>query len=233
MKAKNIAIILAAGKSRRWGGNVPKQFDIIDGRKMYACSVETFNKHPQIDEVVIVVPDGYQDEVSRENNWCKVTKIVSGGDERFNSSMNVLQALGNEKDDTIVLFHDAARPYVSSEIIDRVLEMMKNYNAVTAAIPATDTIAQMNDDKNNIKDIPDRQFILQVQTPQGFKISTIREAYNSAKKDGNFTATDDCGVVLKYLNHEKIGIAQGDEKNFKYTFGVPNKLSDNLDVSAR
>jgi 2-C-methyl-D-erythritol 4-phosphate cytidylyltransferase len=218
---KHIAIILAAGKSSRWGKNIPKQFDIVDGKKMYVHSVETFNRHSQIDEIIIVAPDGYEEYVRQdvyENNWSKVTKIVRGGEERFNSSLNALHELTNENDDTIVLFHDAARPYVSSEIIDRVLELLKNYNAVTAAVVSTDTIAQTDNSNQEIKNILDRQFIFRIQTPQGFKISTIRKAYEIAKEDKNFNATDDSSVVFKYLIDEKVGIAAGSESNIKHTF---------------
>jgi 2-C-methyl-D-erythritol 4-phosphate cytidylyltransferase len=219
---KTIAIILAAGKGSRWGGDVPKQFYIINGKKMYAHSVETFNKHPQIDEILIVVPEAYKGMVSedaKKNNWDKVVKIIKGGKERHNSTSNALSALKNEKSDTIVLFHDAARPYVSSDIIDRVIVALKKANSVTVAIPATDTVAQI--DNNEIKNIPNRNFLYRLQTPQGFRIDTIRNAYAKAKKDKSLTFTDDCGIVLKYLPEEKIIIANGSEKNVKFTFNTP------------
>ncbi|MDR2556620.1 MAG: 2-C-methyl-D-erythritol 4-phosphate cytidylyltransferase [Bacteroidales bacterium] len=219
---KVVAVILAAGKGSRWGGNIPKQFYIVNGKKMYAHSVEVFNKHPQIDEIVIVIPKLYKDIVKEDavkNNWNKIVKIIRGGTERHYSTANALRALKNESGDTIVLFHDGARPYVDSSIIDRVIAALQTANAVTAAIPATDTIAQIND--NKITNIPDRNFLYHIQTPQGFRIDTVRSAYAKARKDKNLTATDDCGIVLKYLPKEKVIIVSGSEKNVKCTFNKP------------
>jgi 2-C-methyl-D-erythritol 4-phosphate cytidylyltransferase len=92
-------------------------------------------------------------------------------------------------------------------------------NVVTAAIPTTDTVARIND--GEVVDIPDRNFLYNIQTPQGFRIDTIRNAYAKAEKDKDLNATDDCGVVLKYLPEEKIVIANGSEKNSKCTFNKP------------
>ncbi|MDR0763466.1 MAG: 2-C-methyl-D-erythritol 4-phosphate cytidylyltransferase [Bacteroidales bacterium] len=219
---KAIAVILAAGKGSRWGGNVPKQFYIVNGKRMYAHSVEIFNRHPQIDEIVIVVPESYRDMASEEvlkNKWNKVIKVIKGGTERHHSTSNALSALKNEKSDTVVLFHDAARPYVSSDIISRVIDALQTANAVTAAVPATDTVAQASD--NEITNIPNRDFLYHIQTPQGFRIDIIRDAYANARKDKGLIATDDCGIVLKYLPKEKIIIVKGSEKNVKCTFNTP------------
>ena len=217
-KIKTIAVILAAGKGSRWGKDIPKQFDIVNGKKMYAHSVEVFNKHLMVDEILIVIPEGYERMVNEDtvkNNWNKVVKIIRGGIERYHSTLNALSALKNEDNSTVVLFHDAARPYVNSGIIDRVITALQTANAVTAAIPVIDTVAQV--DNNEIIDIPNRKSLYHVQTPQGFRIDTIRNAYAKTEKDSNLTVTDDCGVVSKYLQGEKIVIVEGDSQNVKCT----------------
>jgi len=117
-----------------------------------------------------------------------------------------------------MIFHDAVRPLVSEQIIQNVIKALKDYSAINVAIPATDTILEVSDNKQFIKQIPNRNFLYQAQTPQAFKWSVIKKAYELGLKSDNFMVTDDCGVVKKYLPGETIFIVEGSQTNIKITY---------------
>ncbi len=125
-----------------------------------------------------------------------------------------------------MIFHDAVRPFVEDRIIDECLDRLETYNAIDVAIPAVDTIIEV--DKNLIKNIPNRDNMMQGQTPQCFKLTTIKKAYKYASKDKDFKPTDDCGVVKKYLEDEKIYVVKGDIKNIKITHPQDIFIADKL-----
>ena len=183
-------------------------------------SVQTFNNHPTIDQVVIVTAPEFMDRVKaivKENGWNKVTAVLAGGKERYDSSLAAVRHFA-DKPDTVMLFHDAARPLVSERIITDALKAMEKYDAVDVAIPAVDTIVQCNSEGTFMESIQDRSLLWRMQTPQGFRQKTIEKAYSIALKDPKFTATDDCGTVLRYLPDVKVGIVRGSERNIKLTY---------------
>ena len=183
-------------------------------------SVQTFNNHPGIGQVVIVTAKEFIDKVQglvKANNWTKVTAVLAGGKERFDSSLAAVRHFSNNPD-MVMLFHDAARPLVSERIITDAIKAMETYNAVDVAIPAVDTIVQCNKEGTYMTSIQDRSLLWRMQTPQGFRQKTIERAYEIALKDPQFTATDDCGTVLRYLPDEKVGIVRGSERNIKLTY---------------
>ena len=215
-----VGVILAAGSGSRTGLSTPKQFLPLGGKTVLEHSVQTFNDHPGIDQVVIVTATEFIEKVQglvKTNNWTKVTAVLPGGKERFDSS---LAAVHYFKDfpELIMLFHDAARPLVSKRIITDTLKAMETYNSVDVGVPAVDTIVQCNAQGTVMESIQDRNLLWRMQTPQGFRQKTIQEAYRIALQDPQFTATDDCGTVLRYLPYEKVGIVRGSEKNIKLTY---------------
>ena len=214
---RNIAVILAGGSGSRLGADVPKQFLEIDGRTILEYSVAVFDNHPDIDAIVIVSREDYIDkvrEIVARRGYRKVEKIISGGKERYQSS---LAAIAEYEDDDVLLFHDAVRPLLSKRIIDDCLAAMEKYNAVDVAFNTTDTIIQVNSD-NCICCIPDRNFLRNGQTPQVFRRRVIAEAYRIALQDSAFKTTDDCGVVLRYLPNEPVYVVPGEARNMKVTF---------------
>jgi len=216
----NIAIILAAGTGNRMETVCPKQYMIVAGKTVLEHSIDAFEKNAQIDEIAVVLR---KDDISdfnrfiQKNNWQKVKKILSGGNERYQSALAAINAYQQFPDYNLI-FHDAARPLVSARIIDDVVRALEKYHAVTVAIPATDTIYQVDDSQHFVKNIPNRTFLQRAQTPQAFKAKTIQKGYEIAMKDTDFQPTDDCGVVAKYLPEEKIFIVRGEEKNMKITY---------------
>jgi len=226
---KNIAIILAGGTGNRFGLNIPKQFAKLAGKTIIEHTIETFQKHQFIDEVCVVIhPDWIWkiEEIVNVNNFSKVKKILTGGKERKDSSLSAIEAYSLESKELNMIFHDAVRPFVDNHIIDNCIENLKHYNAIDVAISATDTIIEVHD--KIITNIPKRLDMMQGQTPQCFKLSTIKKAYEIAQKDENFMPTDDCGVVRKYLPKEDIFVVEGSLKNIKITHAQDIFMADKL-----
>lgn len=217
---ETVAVILAAGSGSRTGLSTPKQFLPLGGKTVLEHSVQTFHDHPGIDQVVIVTSTEFIPKVQdmvKADNWTKVTAVLPGGKERFDSSLAAVHHFSNNPD-LVMLFHDAARPLVSARIISDTLNAMETFNAVDVAIPAVDTIVQCDAAGTVMESVQNRNLLWRMQTPQGFRQKTIAKAYEIALMDSGFTATDDCGTVLRYLPHEKVGIVRGDEKNIKLTY---------------
>ena len=228
----NIAVILAGGIGARVGGNTPKQLlPLADGRSVLEHAVSAFEQSPYIDEVCIVMhPDyiAYAEQMLLANAWQKVRHIIPGGKERWESSVNAIRRLGDKAngEEVNLLLHDAARPFVSQDIIARVCEALMEHEAVTVAIPSTDTVYEMVDAK--VARIPQRSTIMRAQTPQAFRLELIAEAYSKAlgadicDKETCATyhlpATDDCGIVHEHMPNVPIYIVEGEEQNKKITF---------------
>lgn len=214
----NVAVLLAGGSGRRMGGPEPKQFLMVAGRTILEHSIRAFATNKNIDEIVIVSHSDYIERVSDiARPYSKVKHIVKGGKERYDSSLAAIHAYENAPSDTHLLIHDAVRCLVSQEIIDNCVAALVQYKAVDVAVPATDTIIEVNE-QGHIVRIPQRSLLRNVQTPQGFHLSTIAQAYQIGLKDPDFVTTDDCGVVHKYLPNEPIYVVNGESSNLKITY---------------
>jgi 2-C-methyl-D-erythritol 4-phosphate cytidylyltransferase len=223
----NVAVILAGGVGSRMGSDKPKQFFKVAGKTVLEHTVDAFEQHKLIDEIVIVSNANYVSEVENlvlNNEWKKVRKVIRGGKERYESSVSAIQAYQEEKPNLI--FHDAVRPLLSQRIISEVIEALNIYTAIDVAIPAVDTIIEV---KNGfIEKIPNRSNLLRGQTPQAFHYATIKSAYELALNDPHFSTTDDCGVVNKYLPNQKVFVIKGEEANMKITYKEDTFLLDKL-----
>ena len=222
----NIAVILAGGTGTRVGGDRPKQFLDIDGRSVIERSIDVFEEAEGIDEVAVVVHPDWKEYMQRlvdDNDWRRVRRLVEGGSERYMSSLNAISAYIDYPDDTNLILHDAARPFVSQAVIARVVEALKWHEAIGVGIPSTDTIWEVRQDfdpqlSKFVARIPERSTMWRAQTPQAFRLPLIHDAYQYALQDPQFRATDDCGVVRRYLPGIKIHIVEGEEQNRKITF---------------
>ena len=244
----NIAVILAGGIGARVGGNTPKQLlPLQDGKSVLEHAVDAFEQSPHIDEVYIVMhPDyiAHAEQMLLANAWQKVRHIIPGGKERWESSVNAIRQvrggrlevkgketncqlpIANSHNTVNLLLHDAARPFVSQDIIARVCEALEDHEAVTVAIPSTDTVYEMADGK--VARIPQRSTIMRAQTPQAFRLELIAEAYTKALgvdrlsaeacAEAHIPATDDCGIVHEHMPEVPIYIVLGEEQNKKITF---------------
>lgn len=219
---KNVAIILAGGTGSRVGGKMPKQLlPLEDGRSILEHSVDAFEQVSCVDEIAIVMHPDWIAEAQRmclQNSWQKVTKIIPGGKERWESSWKAVEAFRDQHSDISLLLHDAARPFVSARIIEDVCSALKTHAAVTVAVPVTDTVYKVEGGKRTVESIPTRTEFMRAQTPQAFHLGTIAEAYRRAIESGDIAATDDAGIVHKFIPEEPIFIVQGDETNKKITY---------------
>lgn len=212
---KNIAIILASGTGERFGEKIPKQFYKFEGKTILEHSIDAFENNKNIDEIILVTNPKFRDlaeEILKNNDYKKVTKLLNGGKTRVESSY---VGTSEAPEESNVLIHDAVRAFVTQKIIDDNIEALKKYEAVGTAIDTVDTIIQV-DENNVITAIPPRKFLKRVQTPQSFKANLIKKAHEMALKDEDANFTDDCGLILRY-NLAPIHIVDGDELNVKIT----------------
>ena len=220
-------VLLAAGTSSRFGDSVPKQLTKLAGQTLLEHSLATFNEHPNINEIVIVTQENLIPIIRdiSKNSFNKVSDIIQGGKSRYQSSLAAIKHIVGDKD-TKILLHDAARPFVTSEMITGCIKALKKYKAVTVAIPSSDTLLDTVDDV--VVSIPNRKDFMRAQTPQGFRLGVIREAYEFLEKKNNFVPTDDCGVVNRYLPNIKIGVINGSDTNIKVTYPKDIHLAEAL-----
>lgn len=210
-----VAVILAGGSGVRFGSNVPKQFLPLEGRPVIAHTLAAFESNDGIDEIAVVSHPDFMDETRRiidRYGFKKVRTVLPGGKERYHSS---LAAIDYYTDDDWLIFHDAVRPVISQRIINDCVEASRKYDAVDVAVRTTDTIIQVQD--GNICGIPPRAVLWNGQTPQCFRRSVIKSAYEKALQDPSFVTTDDCGVVFKYLPDTPVHVIEGEQRNMKVT----------------
>ncbi|SCG78781.1 bifunctional cytidylyltransferase/SDR family oxidoreductase [Micromonospora humi] len=225
---RTVAVILAGGTGTRLGLGIPKQLLKIAGKPIIEHTLAVFEAAPEIDEIIVLMATGHVPDAERivaGAGFRKVTKVIEGGDTRNDTTRIALDAVG--EGDVNILFHDAVRPLVSARIVRECVNALWSYSAVDVAIPSADTIIQVDADEC-ITDIPVRSRLRRGQTPQAFRSGTIREAYRRAEGDSDFAATDDCGVVLRYLPGTPIKVIDGSDENIKVTHPVDVHLADKL-----
>jgi len=216
-----IGILLAAGNSTRFNGRHSKQLTKLGDQKVLEYSLKVFDSHSEINEIVVVTQSDLIRIVTDlvNDSFPKVTKVIKGGESRSQSSLNALENI-NASGNTKILFHDAARPFVDTEMITNCINALDSYDAVTTAIPSSDTLLEIS--TNEVLSIPKRENYMHAQTPQGFRFEVIKKAYEFLKTNNNFAPTDDCGIVQKFLPDTPIGVVTGSESNIKLTY--PNDL---------
>jgi ribitol-5-phosphate 2-dehydrogenase (NADP+) / D-ribitol-5-phosphate cytidylyltransferase len=224
---RTVGVVLAGGSGTRLGGEIPKQLLEIAGKSVLEHSIAAMEAAPEIDDVLVVMhPDflGEAEDAVSKGPYRKVSRVLAGGPARSDTTRIAISALGREECN--VLLHDAVRPLVSPRIIADTVDALRRYRAVDVAVPSADTILVV--DHGVITNIPSRHRLWRAQTPQGFRLSVIRKAYELAGQDPDFSATDDCGVVLKYLPAEPIGVVDGSDENIKITHPLDVLIADNL-----
>jgi len=212
--SKTCAIILAAGKGKRMGSTINKQYLNIKGKPLLVYTLMAFCKCDLIDEIVIVTREDEMDYCKREivekYGIIKVSQIVKGGLERQHSVLNGLLAA---KGFDIVLIHDGARPFVNYDIIKEGIKYAKLYGASACGITPKDTI-KIKDNEGFVVETLDRNFLVSVQTPQCFKYNLILNCHKRLIEEGG-SVTDDTMVVEKYGN--KVFLYEGSYNNIKIT----------------
>lgn len=188
------AVIVAAGKGKRMGTEISKQFLPLCGKEILAHTVEKFEQAACIRDIILVTGgDALQDvrQMVQEYGWKKIISVTEGGKERQDSVFLGLQQV--PQDTEIVLIHDGVRPFVTEEILERSIAAAKETGGCVAGVPAKDTI-KVCDAEGFAIATPDRSTLRQIQTPQTFRRKEILAAYEKAKADG-FLGTDDASVA--------------------------------------
>ena len=207
------AVIVAAGSGLRFGER--KQFKKLGSKPLYLHSLQQFSGCNMIDEIVLVVPKDLLNTVSSEiTNLNSKIKIVEGGKLRQDSVLAGVNKLSTNCN--IACIHDAARPFVSIELIQETINACKKHDCAIAAIPSSDTVKEVDDNLQIYKTLP-RKNIWLAQTPQVFNRDKLVTALNYAK-DNDIQATDEA-TLMEELNHSVV-VVNGDTENFKIT--TPN-----------
>ena len=226
---RNVAVVLAGGTGTRMGRSVPKQLIPLAGRPILEHSIAAMQRSPVVDEIVVVMTPGHLDlvpEIVARGGYDKVSQVVSGGTTRNDSTAAALAALGPEEAN--VLVHDAARPLVTEAILAANVAALADHEAVITAIGSSDTVVEVDLDRNHLVEILPRPRLRRCQTPQSFRLSTLRAGYAAAARDPHFAATDDATVVLRYLPDVPIAVVPGDPENLKITEPLDLFLAEQL-----
>ncbi len=199
----------------RFGSEKPKQYQILGGQTMLARTISIFASHSRINAIRVVIhPDDtetYRDAV-RTVASSRLQPAIAGADSRQGSVLNGLVALSESATD-IVLIHDAARPFVTHQLIDAMINEAVAHGAAVPAAPVTDTIVTC--DRATVIATPDRSTLRAVQTPQSFRFDLILAAHQQAHLKGTTNLTDD-GSVAMAAGHN-VHIVAGDPANIKIT----------------
>jgi 2-C-methyl-D-erythritol 4-phosphate cytidylyltransferase len=213
------AIIVAAGEGRRFGS--PKQFSLLKGKPVLAWTLDTFNSHQKINEIILVIDD-LQRKTEFADNFPKITAVVNGGEKRQDSVFNGFCQIKPDEAE-IVLIHDGVRPLVGNAVIDRVVRMALEKGAAIPVIPFQDTVKRVA--KQEVLETLDRNTFFKVQTPQGFFFPLLSLAFEKARKE-NFYGTDEASLVEKM--EEKVFVVEGSPTNIKITTPSDLKMAGAL-----
>jgi len=202
------AIIVAAGEGKRFGS--AKQFALLKGKPVLDRTLETFEEHIKVTEVILVVKEDWLRE-KYLNRYKKLVAVVRGGERRQDSVMAGFNQLKPDQSG-IVLVHDGVRPLVGKDLISRVIEAAEQKGAAIPALSLEDTIKRVEEER--VVKTLDRLTLFKVQTPQGFFYTTLERALRKAKED-SFYGTDEASLVERI--GEKVYIVEGDTQNIKVT----------------
>jgi 2-C-methyl-D-erythritol 4-phosphate cytidylyltransferase len=212
------AILPAAGLGTRMAGPQPKQFLALGGVPILVHSLRAFAAVPRVTRIVVAVRKTEIERVQAqvtENGFDGHVDVVEGGDNRQESVAHALAVIEAEPDD-VVLVHDAVRPLIDAATIDRTIDAVIEFGAAIVGLPAVDTIKQVERTAHGalvVSTIP-REFIVQAQTPQGFRFSLLQSAFAEATADG-FVGTDEASVVER-AGHS-VAVVPGSHVNLKIT----------------
>ncbi len=212
----NIAMILAGGTDSRFQMSVPKQFVNVYNRPVIVYTLEAFQKHNEIDAIMVSCLDGWQEMVrayARQFNIDKLKWVVSGGRDGQESARNGIMALKNEcRSDDIIVLHDSIRPFVSEEIITDSLQVCRMHGMGVAAVRTMDTIMKTRDGVVGTESIS-RYAIVRIQTPQAYRMDRLWDVHEKAVERG-ITGEVDTNSVISRLG-EPVYFSKGSDLNMK------------------
>lgn len=202
-------LVVGAGRGRRFGGDLPKQYCDLAGAPLLRHTLKAFTDHPGVIGVRPVIHLDDLDLFQDASQGLDVLEPVSGGASRQDSVRLGLESIKALNPDSVFI-HDAARPFISSDLIDRIIDGLKNHQGIIPALPVVDTLKRQQD--GHIADTVDRTDLWRAQTPQAFDFKSIFEAHQQCKGQeltDDAAVAEQCGV--------RVSIVEGAEENFKVT----------------
>lgn len=231
---KVVVIIPAAGLGTRMAalsgarpGQPSKQFAELSGKPILLHTLEKFASVPRVTDIYIAVRDNEADRLREFLKGLKLRPsihVVIGGDHRQHSVANSLAEVKGASDD-IVLVHDAVRPFIDREVIDKVIDCASEQGAAIAGLPAVDTIKQVERTANGaiITSTVPRERVVMAQTPQGFRYELLKSAFDEAAQDG-FIGTDESSLVER--SGQQVAVVMGSPRNIKITTPADLELAE-------
>jgi 2-C-methyl-D-erythritol 4-phosphate cytidylyltransferase / 2-C-methyl-D-erythritol 2,4-cyclodiphosphate synthase len=215
------AIIVAGGNGLRAGGEIPKQYQLIGGKPVVWWTLKAFLDHPEISYVQVVVGAGHEAMFAEATKGLKFPPFVKGGQTRQDSCRLGVEACA-DINPQLVLIHDAARPFVSADLISQIIAKLQNNNAVVPGLPVADTMKYAPN--GVITKTVDRSALWFAQTPQGFEYKAILTAHQKAATENQVGLTDDAAVA-EYAGM-KVHMIAGEVQNKKLTTGADVELAN-------
>lgn len=216
------AIVLSAGQGKRMKTAVQKQYIELEGKPVIYYTLKAFQDSGIIGDIVLVVGKGQEkfarEEIADKYHFTKVSAIVAGGAQRYDSvwqGLKAVQRLNAPSQSSYVFIHDGARMFVDEGIIRRGYETVRRYRACVTGMPSKDTVKIVDDDGFAVQ-TPKRKYVWAVQTPQIFETSLITEAYFRLMQEQDIDVTDDAMVVEQML-HLPVRLFEGSYENIKIT----------------
>jgi len=227
------AVICAGGIGSRMGNaEKPKQYLNVGGKPIILHTIEKFVVNEQFEKVIVLVPESWinytRDIIKKHLKGVEKVEVLAGGADRNSTIMNSIKYIEDNftlDDDTVIVTHDAVRPFVTHRIIMDNIEAAVNVGACDTVIPATDTIVESLDGEK-ISSIPDRSKVYQGQTPQSFKAKRLKELYLSLTDEEKAILTDAAKIYL--LKGEAVHLVRGEVFNIKITYPYDLTVAETL-----
>ena len=214
------AIIIAGGSGKRMHQDIPKQFLSVNGKPILIYTLESFQNHPLIDQVLLVVKNGWEDMVWRYIDQYALTKvkwvIVGGkiGQESINNGVQFLKGKISESDTVVI--HDGIRPIVDDYVLSDVILTAEEKGSAVSALPYNEQIFLKDDEESTLNYI-DRNTIMRVMTPQAYRFELLAEGYDKAISENvGMTDSSYTNTMMVELGY-RLYFALGSEKNIKIT----------------
>ncbi len=226
-----IAGIVAGGTGSRMGMGMPKQFLMLDSMPILMHTVARFATHRDVDIVIIGVHSEWVEytkqllETYRKEEWRAKVAVVPGGADRNDTLLAILEGarvLFGAGEDTVVLSHDAVRPFVTEKIISLHVDAMRIHRVTTTTIPAVDTILY-SEDGVYVTEVPERRTMFHAQTPQSFRLGDFENLCRGLTVEARRRATDVCGICREY--GIPVYMVEGDAENQKITYANDYKAA--------
>ena len=227
------AVIAAGGIGSRMGNvEKPKQYLMLKDKPIIAQTVEKFYVNSAFEKILILCPEQWvtytKDELTKAGLSGERVIVLQGGDTRNETIMNAIRYIEQTDgldDETIIVTHDAVRPFVTARIIAENIEAAVRYGATDTVVPATDTIVESQDGVI-ISNIPDRSKLYQGQTPQAFKASKLKELYEGLTEDEKNILTDACKIFV--MKGQPVHLIEGEVHNIKITYPYDLRVAKSL-----